>query len=105
MKKFMKGAAITGGIFFLIGLVVLLIGIGGGGIRSAGLFRNPGWKPSHCLSSVYRANRSGKNRTVPGIGGGSLRKQGSYDPAGYDGVYGKTVGFQADRRASRLCGL
>ena len=33
MKKFMKGAAITGGIFFLIGLVVLLIGIGGGGIK------------------------------------------------------------------------
>ena len=29
----MKGAAITGGIFFLIGLVVLLIGIGGGGIK------------------------------------------------------------------------
>ena len=33
MKKFMKGAAITGGIFFLIGLVVMLIGIGGGGIK------------------------------------------------------------------------
>lgn len=33
MKKFMKGTAITGGIFFLIGLVVLLIGIGGGGIK------------------------------------------------------------------------
>ena len=33
MKKFMKSTAITGGIFFLIGLVVLLIGIGGGGIK------------------------------------------------------------------------
>lgn len=33
MKKFMKGAAITGGIFFLVGLIVMIIGIGCGGIQ------------------------------------------------------------------------
>lgn len=33
MKKFMKGAAITGGIFFLVGLVIMIIGIGCGGIQ------------------------------------------------------------------------
>ena len=33
MKKFMKGAAITGGILFLIGLIVLMIGVIGGGIK------------------------------------------------------------------------
>lgn len=33
MKKFMKGAAITAGIFFLVGLIVMIIGIGCGGIQ------------------------------------------------------------------------
>lgn len=33
MKKFMKVAAITGSIFFLIGLIVMIIGIGCGGIK------------------------------------------------------------------------
>lgn len=33
MKKFMKGAAITAGIFTLIGLAVMLIGIGCGGLQ------------------------------------------------------------------------
>lgn len=33
MKKFMKGAAITAGIFFLVGLIVMVIGIGCGGLQ------------------------------------------------------------------------
>lgn len=33
MKKFMKGAAITGGIFLLVGLIVFIIGAIGGGVR------------------------------------------------------------------------
>lgn len=33
MKKFMKGAAITGGIFLLLGLIVFVIGAIGGGVR------------------------------------------------------------------------
>ena len=33
MKKFMKGAAITAGIFFLVGLIIMIIGIGCGGIQ------------------------------------------------------------------------
>lgn len=33
MKKFMKGAAITGGILFLIGLILLMIGVIGGGVK------------------------------------------------------------------------
>lgn len=33
MKKFMKGSAITGGIFILLGIIVVIVGIAGGGIR------------------------------------------------------------------------
>lgn len=33
MKKFMKGAAITGGVFLLIGLIIMAIGAIGGGVR------------------------------------------------------------------------
>lgn len=33
MKKFMKGAAITGGVLFLIGLILVMIGVIGGGVK------------------------------------------------------------------------